>query len=239
MIPLQFHRKLQVTDPLTVGYDVEATKRAVYRLLDNGPKWIGFVGQSPKIKKTFGKVFAKDLALAQVKLTAGKTPGVLDAETLRALEDAGAFDAQARALWVLQYGPEPPTPLIEPKQGFGSLDRSLWRAYTTGRLEGFVDLGTYNPASVLPGSGAASDHATSRLDGKIEPPAVAFDMGFSPQTGWANLQARAFFAEMEKLIGIVVNYVILGDKIHSVSDGLHAYTSGGHDGHVHTSGFRH
>jgi len=240
VIPLQFHRKLHAataSSPASFGYDVEATKRAVYRLLNNGPKWTGFIAQSPKAKKTFGKVFAKDLTLAQRQLTAGRTEGVLDESTLRALEDAGAFDGQARALWILQYAPPPLPALIEPKQGFGSLDRSLWRAYTMGREKKLVDEGTYNPRSILPRSGKPSDHATSRLDGKIEPPAVAFDMGFTPATGYNHPVARSFFEEM---IGRPeVNYVILGTKIWSVERGLHDYTSGGHESHVHTSGFRH
>lgn len=33
-----------------------------------------------------------------------------------------------------------------------------------------------------------------------------------------------------------IHYVILGDKIWSTERGLHAYTAGGHESHVHVSG---
>ena len=127
-------------------------------------------------------------------------------------------------------------PLVRPNQGFGSLTEDLWRDYTNGRNLGLTDLGTYNPASTLP-SGGASDHATSRLDGRIGEPACAFDLGFTPATGQAHPVAHAFFNSM---IGRPeVAYVILGDRIWSVERGLHAYLdSSSHAGHVHVSGHR-
>jgi len=120
-----------------------------------------------------------------------------------------------------------PGHLIEPKQGFDSLHPSLHEAYSLGRTMGLSDLGTYNPASTLPGGGK-SDHAFF--------PAWAFDLGIEPDTGFANPVARAFFEAMVDRPD--VEYVILGDKIWSRSRGLHAYTAGGHLNHVHLSGIR-
>lgn len=114
---------------------------------------------------------------------------------------------------------------IEPKQGFGSLEQSLWADYTLARRMGLSDLGTYNPSSTLPGGGR-SDHAYK--------PARAFDVGFSPPIGYAHPVARVFF---EAMVGRPeVAYVILGNVIWSRERGRHAYTAGGHEGHVHVSG---
>ena len=147
----------------------------------------------------------------------------------------GTFDAlwqyaDGYSKWVYRIwsAPKPlPVELIEPNQGFASLTPSLREDFSLGRHMGLTDLGTYNPSSRLP-SGAPSDHAVW--------PAFAFDLGFSPQTGYANPLARTFF---DAMIGRPeVEYVILGEKIWSRSQGLHSYTSGGHEGHVHTSGNR-
>lgn len=92
-------------------------------------------------------------------------------------------------------------------------------------ITNWTDLGTYNPASTLPGGGP-SDHAHY--------PADAFDAGFSPPSGWGNESARAFFEKMVGRAGI--HYAILGDKIWSTDKGLHAYGAGGHENHVHVSG---
>lgn len=123
-----------------------------------------------------------------------------------------------------------PPPLVEPHQGFNSLHESLWQAYSLGRRMGLNDgpglaSGTYNAASTLP-SGAKSDHAYN--------PAWAFDLDIGPDTGWQNLPARAFFEAM--VSRSEVEYVILGNKIWSRSLGLHAYSGGGHENHVHVSG---
>jgi hypothetical protein len=125
--------------------------------------------------------------------------------------------------------PSPPT-LIGPNQGFDSLHRSLHQAFSEGRRSGFSDLGTYNPDSNLP-SGAPSDHAVY--------PAMAFDLGIEPDTGWKNLPARQFFYSM--MGRPEVEYVILGDRIWSrprASEGIRPYTSGGHWNHIHVSGNR-
>ena len=126
-------------------------------------------------------------------------------------------------------GPITSSGMVEPKQGFDSLHRSLWEAYSIGRKApyNFTDLGTYNPSSRLPGGGI-SDHAVN--------PAYAFDLGFTPASGWANLSARDY---SNKMAGRPeVEYVICGNRIWSVSQGWHAYGSGGHENHVHVSGRR-
>jgi hypothetical protein len=115
--------------------------------------------------------------------------------------------------------------LVEPRQGYSSLEQSLWADYALARHMGLSDLGTYNPSSTLPGGGK-SDHAYY--------PARAFDAGFSPPIGYAHPIARAFF---EAMVGRPeVGYVILGNVIWSRERGRHAYTAGGHAGHVHVSG---
>jgi len=123
--------------------------------------------------------------------------------------------------------------LIEPYQGFGSLDSSLWEIYTLGREMGLNDgpgyaSGTYNPGSTLP-SGAPSDHA-------VGPPAFAFDLDIGPDTGFQNVPARNFFWAATH--DPRVEYVILGYQIWSQSQGLHSYGSGDHMNHVHVSGIR-
>lgn len=171
--------------------------------------------------------------------------------TFQRIEDispaTGSFgQATLEALWpfVDAYGrwkyrtfsipKPPPAPPIEPHQGFGSLDRSLWRLYSIGRRMGLGDgpglaSGTYNGASTLP-SGDKSDHA-------LGPPALAFDLDIGPDTGWKNDTARAFF---HVCVGdLDCGYVILGDRIWSLAradEGIRHYGSGGHENHVHVSG---
>lgn len=124
---------------------------------------------------------------------------------------------------------EPPVvQLVEPKQGFESLHRSLWQAFSEGRRRGLTDLGTYNPESQLP-SGAPSDHAVY--------PAYAFDLGIDPDTGWANLKARAY--AIWTAGRPEVEYVILGNRIWtSRTKFWGSYYNGGHMNHVHVSGHR-
>lgn len=238
MAPLPYHGPLRLGDHGTL---VNAAKRAVYRTLGSPSKWKGFAAQTVEQRRTFGHAFRDDLTLAQRARSAGRTEGVFDEPTLRALEQAG-FDAEARRLW-LAWRPAPPPvpPLVEPYQGFGSLVDDLWRPFTIGRGMGLKDgpgtaSGTYNPASRLP-SGAASDHATSRLDGRVGMPACAFDLDIGLHVGYQNPLARAFFQKMCGRAG--VHYVILGDRIWSTEKGFHAYgDSASHSNHVHTSGFR-
>lgn len=110
---------------------------------------------------------------------------------------------------------------------YPSLARSLWDEWAEAARRGFSNLGTYNSASRLP-SGEPSDHAVY--------PALAFDAGFEPATGWENRRARAYFNWLTGRPGI--EYVILGNKIWSRTRGLHSYQHGGHDDHVHASGNR-
>lgn len=116
--------------------------------------------------------------------------------------------------------------LTEPRQGFKSLTRELWPAYTLARRLGMPDLGTHNPSSTLPGGGK-SDHAYS--------PARAFDVGLAKARGGETGRevTRWFFRRM---IGRPeVEYVIFEQKIWSQSNGLRTYTAGGHETHVHVS----
>ena len=92
--------------------------------------------------------------------------------------------------------------LVEPTQGFKSLDKSLWLAYSIGRQRAFTDLGTYVDK---PG-----DHG-------IGPPCFAFDLGRKNRffnKGWNYLTARRlaklYVREHEALN---INYVILGRRI--------------------------
>lgn len=110
-------------------------------------------------------------------------------------------------------------------QGASSLTPTLQPIMAVALSQGFTNLGTHNANSRLPGGGV-SDHAKW--------PAEAFDIGgFSG--GWGNAKARRLFGWLIQQPG--VKYVILGDKIWSRSRGLHAYTSGGHDTHIHVSGY--
>jgi hypothetical protein len=121
-----------------------------------------------------------------------------------------------------------PFPLVEPRQGFTSLHPTLYQAYSIGRKMGMSDLGTHNPASTLPGGGK-SDHAWW--------PALAFDLGIDPDTGFGHPQGRKFFEAMMERPEIA--YVILGNRIWSAkraSEGIRLYTAGGHLNHVHVSG---
>lgn len=112
--------------------------------------------------------------------------------------------------------------LLKPRQGFDSLRQDGWAAYTMGRRLGFSDLGTYNPASTLPGGGK-SDHAYH--------PARAFDLGLT--TAGTRERARWYIKQMAGRPE--VEYVIFERRIWSRDHGWHAYTAGGHDTHVHVS----
>lgn len=119
--------------------------------------------------------------------------------------------------------------LVEPKQGFESLDASLWLAYSLGRKRGFTDLGTY---AAKPG-----DHGTW--------PAHAFDLGRGNRffnKGWNYLVARRLaklYVRHHKALNI--NYVILGRRIWSRKYPYwHPLMTGdtSHDWHIHVSGVR-
>ena len=121
--------------------------------------------------------------------------------------------------------------LVRPRQGWESLNSTLWLAYSMGRRRSFTDLGTYNPASRLP-SGAKSDHAYS--------PSWAFDLG---RPGWKGLWGFGYIAAkryadllVKHHLALNIEYVIVGRRIWSRARGWHAYTGGGHDNHIHVSG---
>lgn len=118
--------------------------------------------------------------------------------------------------------------LVEPVQGFGSLDRSLYLAYSLGRVRGFTDLGTY--------VNKPGDHG-------IGPPCFAFDLGRKDRflfKGWDYLKARRlaklYWREHEALN---IEYVILGTRLISREHPTwHPLTTGdtSHMFHIHVSG---
>ena len=212
----------------SVGADVEAWARGAHRYLQDG-QLAAFSEQQPIVKRTFGlgkRTLAKKCAAKAGLPQYGVVGPALDA----AMRAAGAYDLVSDALFA-QYAtslePPKPPPLIEPNQGFGSLHHSLWGLYSEGRRLGLTDLGTHNAASRLP-SGSPSDHAVW--------PAMAFDLGISPDTGYDHPVGRRFF---DLCCGRPeVEYVILGTKIWSRAQGLHVYTAGNHSNHLHISGNR-
>ncbi|MBA3745242.1 hypothetical protein [Sporichthya sp.] len=216
-------RTLKLTLPkLMVGKDVEAHKRGVARALGSG-RLTTLMSKAPIVRRTFGVFFVTDVKRLQ-ELAGISQSGVIGPVTHDLIYDH-MDDLAVRLL--KEYAASVRPRLVEPNQGFNSLHSSLWEAYTIGRRMGLSDLGTYNPASRLP-SGAPSDHAVN--------PAMAFDLGFSPGTGWNNITARAF---AEKMAGRAeTEYVILGDRIWSRDRGWRRYSYGGHEGHVHCSGIR-
>lgn len=209
------------------GKDVEAHKRAVARALGHG-RLRTLVAQPAVTRQLFGPFFTRNVKLVQKQAGIPQT-GLIGPSTHEWLLAGGWFDAKALALYDAYVEEHMKPELVMPRQGWGSLHPSLREAYTIGRSfpYEFTDLGTYNPASRLP-SGAPSDHAVY--------PALAFDLGISPQTGWNNLKARDYALKMAGRPE--VNYVICGDRIWSRAYGWHAYRGGGHQNHVHVSGRR-
>lgn len=202
---------------VTPGRDIYAHKRAIDRLLKDG-KLKDLESKPTSVQDTFQKEWTARVEKAQAKLGL-KEDGSIGPVTHAAL--LPYFDAKAKKA-LDSYAPPVPTGPVEPKQGWMSLDRSLWDEFSLGRNMGLSDLGTYNPNSVLPGSGRPSDHALH--------PALAFDLGGDHDT------LRAFF---KRMVGRdTVGYVIFDNDIWSQAKGLHAYSLGGHDTHVHVSGVR-
>ncbi len=118
--------------------------------------------------------------------------------------------------------------LIEPRQGFGSLDASLHLAYSLGRVRGYTDLGTY---VAKPG-----DHG-------IGPPCFAFDLGRKDRfynRGWNYLKARRLAKfYWRHHVALSVEYVILGMRLISRERPYwHPLTTGdpSHQFHIHVSG---
>lgn len=217
--------------PGCVGKDVEGFTRAMLRYLDDGKNWTAFYAALPVVRRRWGT--AKVTLAKRCAAKAGLPQyGVGGPALETALRKAGAFDLKANQL-LDAYAESVKPKLIEPYQGFESLHRSLWDIYSFGRRLNLGDAprlasGTYAAGSTLPGGGK-SDHAFY--------PAFAFDLDIGPDTGWANLPARAF--ALEAATRPEVEYVILGDRIHTNDGrGWHAYTAGGHLNHVHVSGNR-
>lgn len=209
-----------------VGRDVLAIKRGLGRFAQKEGAGDTFFkrpkgGYSDKYNPT-----TKNAVAAFQRWKRLKVDGELGQKTLDALWPF--MDLYSRYMYRRFKPPKPKAPTskpVEPKQGWGSLTRSLWGLYSEARNMGLSDLGTYNPASRLP-SGRPSDHAVY--------PARAFDAGFSPATGYAHPTARRFFDIARNDSN--VEYVILGNRIWSRARGLHSYTGGGHESHVHVSG---
>ena len=209
-----------------VGLDVEAWARGAHRYLQDG-QLAAFSEQRPIVKRTFG-LGKRELAKKCARKAGLAQYGVVGPALDKKMRAAGAYDLVSDALFA-QYAASitPKPPLIEPNQGFGSLHHSLWNLYSEARRLGLTDLGTHNRDSRLP-SGSPSDHAVW--------PAMAFDIGFTPYTGYDHPVARKFF---DLCCGRPeVEYVILGNRIWSRAQGLHAYTAGNHANHVHCSGNR-
>ena len=131
--------------------------------------------------------------------------------------------AELLAAYRLKHGA-----LVEPAQGWGSLERSLWLAYSIGRKRGYYDVGTY---ADKPG-----DHG-------IGPPCFAFDLrrrGWVARVGWGWINARrlaAFYWRHHDALSI--NYVIRGRSVISRSvPRWHRLATGdtSHDWHIHVSG---
>lgn len=215
-----YTRQFKIGD---VGDDVEAVGRALVRA-GAGCSWKQWNALPQRVRRTWG--WRKRRWLNTFKKRRGlPVDGVYGRHAHADL--ARHFDARARALMARW---EPPVKLVEPRQGWGSLERSLWPLYSraVGHY-GMSDLGTFNSASRLPGGGI-SDHAKG-------PPALAFDVGIDPDVGMRDPEGRKFFHEA---VGDRrVEYVILGDKIWSQGrkdEGVRPYTAGGHMNHAHVSG---
>lgn len=123
---------------------------------------------------------------------------------------------------------------VEPHQGYGSLNDSLWLAYSMGRKRGYYDVGTY---ARKPG-----DHSWGDRHGKPGV-ALAFDLrrkGWLGRFGWGYQNARKlaqFYWDNHQALNI--DYVIVGrDVISRAVPHWHPLTTGdtSHDWHLHISG---
>ncbi len=151
-------------------------------------------------------------------------------KTLRAYNGSSAYANQVVIRckkWDRLLSPPLEVQLVEPRQGFESLDDKLWRSYAIGRRRGFTDLGTY--------ANKPGDHGHW--------PSRAFDLGDKNRffsKGWGYIKARRLanhYVRHHKDLDI--NYVILGRRIWSRSWGKwHPLTTGdtSHDFHIHVSG---
>ena len=118
--------------------------------------------------------------------------------------------------------------LVEPNQGWDSLHKDLWLAYSMGRNRSFTDLGTY--------ANKPGDHGYR--------PAWAFDLGRKNRffnKGWNYLVARTLAKfYWEHHLALNINYVILGMQLISRQRPYwHPLTTGdtSHMFHIHVSGW--
>lgn len=208
----------------TYGKDVEALTRAQFRYFQDWDGLSAFAKRSTIQRRTYDPW---DLQRTKRIQNIEKIPqtGTIGPRTYGVLLDS--MDSLALDL-MRQYRDDIAPKLVEPRQGFHSLSSTLWRAFSEGRHRGLSDLGTHNPASRLP-SGRPSDHAVY--------PAMAFDLGIEPDTGWNNLKARAYAVWTSGRPE--VEYTILGNRIWRGRYKVWgSYYSGGHLNHVHVSGWR-
>jgi len=215
-------RFTRVIGPDDTGADVEGVARALCRE-GSGATLSAFAKQTVERRQTWNQ--QKQDWLKKFEKTQGVKPDGIYGKWIHG-ELSPHFDAKAISL--MDTWKPPPPPLIEPRQGFDSLHRSLWDIYSVGRRLDLFDLGTYNPDSNLP-SGNPSDHAVY--------PAYAFDLGINPDIGFEHDLARSFFYIALKRPEI--EYVILGNRIGYRRTGLVSYYGyGGHENHAHCSGNR-
>lgn len=121
--------------------------------------------------------------------------------------------------------------LVEPRQGWGSLHRSMHLAYSIGRKRGFTDLGTYVDKPL--------DHGWD----DVHRMARAFDLGRRLpvfwRTKWGQRSAWAYcnlLVKEHQALGI--DYVIFRDKIWSRRHPYWRYygPDKSHFWHIHVSG---
>lgn len=209
------------------GKDVDGAARAMHRYLGVG-SLKAHAAKPESVRRYFGPGKAALTVRARRKAGFATWKPWVDQKFWAFLVKSGAPDALAIDLMnAYRDALPPPKPkLVEPRQGFGSLHRSLWEAYSIARAEPWAtDLGTFNGASRLP-SGRPSDHAVY--------PAMAFDIGgFSG--GSQNPKALALFHKLRVLPE--VEYVLLGRLI-GTNDGTRPFYGGGHETHLHISGRR-
>lgn len=122
---------------------------------------------------------------------------------------------------------------VKPVQGFGSLDESLWLAYSMGRKRGFTDLGTY--------VNKTGDHGWNDQLKR----ARAFDLGRNNHfffKGFNYLIARRFCNLLAaNYLALGIRYIILGDRIwHRDTQKWEKFKNyskdKSHDFHIHVSG---
>lgn len=208
----------------TYGKDVEALTRAQFRYLQNWDGLSRFSKQPLLQRRTYDPWDVQRTKQIQ-KLEGIDQTGTIGPRTYGVLLDS--MDSLALQL-MREYAESVAPKLVEPRQGFHSLSPSLWQAFSEGRRRGLSDLGTYNPDSRLP-SGRPSDHAVY--------PAMAFDLGIDPDTGWNNLKGRAY--AIWTAGRPEVEYTILGNRIWRGRYRVWgSYYNGGHLNHVHVSGWR-